>query len=68
MNEVTVSVDPTRFDNPVHLGLRTLRNLRDAGVPVIGVLWPVGVESGLLTIGEPDLVTGVIEYRWTEGK
>lgn len=62
------TLDPTAFDNPVHLGQYLLRNLRELGVPVVGVLWPIGVESGSLVIGEVDLTTGCIEYRWEQGK
>ncbi len=65
MTPVTVTVDPSRFDgNPVHLGLHLLNNLRDSGVPVVGVLWPVGVESGTLTVGEVDMCDGTIEWTW----
>jgi hypothetical protein len=60
--------DPSRFDNPVRLGLYLLSNLRELGVPVVGVLWPIGVESGELTIGSVDLVDGTVEYRWSEGR
>lgn len=61
---ITVVIDPTKFDNPVLRGLDTLARLRDRGVPVIGVLWPEAVESGKLTVSEPDLADGTVRYSW----
>ncbi len=62
---ITVVVDTSRQPNPVHLGLAVLGELRRRGVPVVGVLWPVGVEWGVLTVVGPDLLSGEVEYTWT---
>lgn len=59
----TVLVD-LKHENPIHQGMHVLMRLRDAGVPVIGVLWPMGVESGVLSVGVPDLADGIVEYVW----
>lgn len=63
---ITLTVDPARFENPVHRGLRTLEELRARGVPAIGVLFVEGVESGTLSISAPDLGSGEITYSWTD--
>lgn len=63
----TVLVDP-KHENPIHQGMFVLQRLRDAGVPVIGVLWPMGVESGVLSVGVPDLADGIVEYVWRSGE
>lgn len=47
---------------PVHLGMAALQQLRDAGVPVVGVLWPVRAEHGRLTSYG---VGGDLVYEWT---
>lgn len=60
-----VLIDP-KNDNPIHQGMYVLQRLRDAGVPVIGVLWPMGVESGVLSIEPPDLAEGITIYSWKE--
>jgi hypothetical protein len=58
-----ILIEP-KHDNPIHQGMHVLARLRAAGVPVIGHLWPMGVESGSLTVGVPDLADGVVEYVW----
>lgn len=63
---ISVTIDTQRFDNPIHLGLYVLRELRQAGVPVAGVLSPMWVEQGRLTVGEPDLCTGEVVWTWAE--
>lgn len=37
-----------RMNNDVHVGIHVLTKLREAGVPVIGVLWPHAVQHGRL--------------------
>lgn len=61
-----VTIDPDRFDNPIHQGMYVLGELRSAGVPVVGVLGVTGVEVGSLTISEPDIVDGCVLYLWSE--
>lgn len=62
---IIVVIDPSRFDNPIHRGIDTLRRLQQAGVPVIGVTYPEAVEDGVLMINAPDLGTGEVTYSWT---
>lgn len=62
---ITTTIDTSRQTNPVHLGLQVLGELRRRGVPVVGVLWPVGVEYGVLTVEGPDLLSGEVIYTWT---
>lgn len=65
MKTITVITHPERFENVVHRGLHTLEALREAGVPVLGTLWPEAVESGNLTVGEPDMTDGSVTWEWT---
>jgi hypothetical protein len=58
-----ILIDP-KYENPIHQGMFVLQRLRDAGVPVLGHLWPMGVESGVLSVGAPDLADGVVTYTW----
>lgn len=58
-----VLIEPKR-ENPIHQGMHVLARLRDAGVPVVGALWPMGVESGVLVIEPADLVDGITVWRW----
>lgn len=51
-------------DSHVHLGLHILNKLREKGVPVEGVLFPVGVTSGRLEIETDDLASDDWIYRW----
>jgi len=55
-----------RMPNQVNLGMATLDRLRSAKIPVIGTLWPTGVEHGSLSIREAD-EDGDIVYEWTPG-
>lgn len=55
-----------RFGNEVHAGMHVLKTLREAGVPVVGVLYPQGVESGVLEIERDDLALDEWVYRWRE--
>lgn len=61
---ITVSIDPAKFDNPVHQGQHELQVLRDAKVPATGVLHVSGVESGALTIAAADIVDGMVSWTW----
>lgn len=48
---ITKTVTVKRLsDQDILHGQRVLNELRSAGVPVLGVLWPTGVEGGKLTI------------------
>lgn len=67
MIRASISIDPNRFDNPVHQGMYVLQALQQAGVPATGVLYVAGVESGVLTISAPDLTDGLVAYEWSEG-
>jgi hypothetical protein len=37
-------------DQPILLGVFVVRQLRAAGIPVLGSLWPAGVENGVLSM------------------
>lgn len=68
MVEVRIDRDlfRTRFqENDVLLGIYTLEQLRDAGIPAEGVLFVRGVSSGRLEIeAEDELVGDQWIYRW----
>jgi len=55
-----------KFDNPVTRGMHILNALRGAGVPVVGTLWPEGVESGSLSVDLDDLAFDGRVYKWTK--
>jgi hypothetical protein len=60
-------VDPaTLHPNPVHRALVLIKRLRNEGIPAYGAIALENVEYGALTIKAPDLVTGEVEYRWTD--
>lgn len=61
---ISVTQDPTRFENPIHRGMDALARLKSAGVPVIGVIYPEAVESGTLSVSAPDLVDGNVTWVW----
>jgi len=61
---ITVTIDSTKHENPVHQGMHVLAQSRQRGVPAVGVLWPVGVEHGELRMIGPDILTGEVEYVW----
>ena len=65
--EITIprNAVPARFeDNDVQFGQILMGRLRDAGVPVIGTLFPRGVESGRLEMETDDLASDDLVYRW----
>lgn len=53
-------------DNQVAAGLWVLARLRGAGIPVTGVLFPLGVERGILSVEIDDLATGDTVWTWKE--
>jgi hypothetical protein len=55
-----------RFECHTHRGIHTVERLREAGVPVVGVLAPLGVERGVLSVETDDLATGDTVWRWSE--
>lgn len=68
MIEVRIDRDlyRTRFnENDVLLGIHTLEQLREAGIPVEGILFVRGVSSGRLEIEpEDELIGNDWVYRW----
>jgi hypothetical protein len=70
------SVDLASFDKHVSLdvfqwsrndfrkGLYVLQELREAGVPVFGQIWPWSVESGVLVSHGFDVVFGNLNLSW----
>ena len=62
---INLTIDTARLsDNPVHRGMNMLDQMRRAGIPATGVLFPEGVESGVLTLGSSDLCTGEVLVTW----
>lgn len=43
-----------KFDNEVLKGDHVIKQLRKAGIPVIGALWPRGAQRGNLTMASND--------------
>ena len=67
MIEVRISASKlAKFDNEVHRGMLVLRELREAGVPVVGTLFPLGAERGRLEIEYDELVSDEWVFRWVE--
>ena len=62
--KLTIRLDLSRLENPIHRGMNLVAEMRKAGIPAIGELWPEGVESGTLEIDAVDLDTGETEIRW----
>lgn len=58
--------DLARYECHTHRGIHTVERLREAGVPVVGVLAPLGVERGILSVEIDDLATGDTVWRWSE--
>lgn len=63
---ITTTLDPHRFDNPIHSSMHVLAGLIHAGIPATGVLGVTGVERGSLTISAPDLADGSVAYTWAD--
>lgn len=55
-----------KFDSEVHRGMLVLRELRDFGVPVVGTLFPLGVERGVLSVEYDELVSDEWVWRWSD--
>lgn len=55
-----------KFDSEVHRGILIVRELRDAGVPIVGSLAPLGVERGVLSVEYDELVSDEWVWRWVE--
>lgn len=48
---ITMTADEIkRFDQPVHYGMKLLEKLRKRGVPAIGSIALIGVETGAITM------------------
>lgn len=65
---IEVRIEKRRLDafgNEVHAGMHILDRLREAGVPIRGVLGPVVPESGVLSCEIDDLGLEEYVYRWT---
>jgi len=55
-----------KFDSEVHRGMLVLRELREAGVPVVGSLFPLGAERGVLSVEYDELVSDEWVWRWSD--
>jgi hypothetical protein len=61
----TVTLDPQALHaNPVHRFLALKKVLRDEGIPAFGAIALEGVESGVISITAPDILTGEVTYSW----
>lgn len=62
---ITFTADPDLYNRqPILVGAHLIRRMRELGVPVVGDLWPICVESGVLSVTAPDLSTGEVTWRW----
>lgn len=52
----------TDLGHDVHRGIYLLAQLREAGIPVLGSIWPTAVIVGSLT---HRLVDGALSWEWT---
>jgi hypothetical protein len=65
--EVRVSENKvTQLAHAVHVGNYILRQLKDAGIPMRGTLYPLAPEYGVLEIEADQLTGDEIIYRWHE--
>jgi hypothetical protein len=55
-----------KFDSEVHRGILVLRELRERGIPVVGSLFPLGVERGKLEVEYDELVSDEWVWRWVD--
>jgi hypothetical protein len=63
---IEVRIEPKTWvwlDHDVHRGTYLLNKLREAGVPVLGAVWPTGVERGRLT-SSTDETFGDLVWEW----
>ena len=51
---------------PIRLLSGVLRELREAGMPVVGSLFPLGVERGKLEVEYDELVSDEWVWRWVD--
>lgn len=66
MVEVRIPVEKIEeFENSVLKGQLIMNKLRAAGIPVIGILFPIGVSRGSL-LSFCDDMFGDMVYRWSE--
>ena len=65
---IEVRIEKRRLDafgNEVHASMHVLNQLRQAGVPIRGVLGPVVPDRGVLSCEIDDLGLEEYVYRWT---
>lgn len=60
--KITKTILPSPSSNPIHAGTNALNQLRAAGMPIVGVLWPVRAENGTLTVSTD--AGGGLVYEW----
>lgn len=67
MIEVRIPVSRlVAFGSEVHASIYILKRLRGEGIPMVGVLGPVGPERGVLTVEFDDLAMDEWVYTWRE--
>lgn len=52
-----------QLEHEIHIANYTMQRLREAGVPVVGALFPVAT-NGKLTLEVDDLATGDMTWTW----
>ena len=55
-----------QLDHAVHIGNYLLQQLRAVGIPVTGVLYPLSVERGSLSVRTGDLASDDLIYNWVD--
>lgn len=61
MTSINLVVGVAHLAQEVHIGIHCLQALRDDGIPVVGSLWPMGVERGSLVI---ERLPGELKFTW----
>lgn len=57
MSVVTIRLSAAlvvQLQHEAHIGMEAVRRLRSAGVPVLGAIWPRGVDHGRLVFRRDD--------------
>lgn len=63
-----VRIDPAvwaALGHDIHRGIYLVKQLREAGVPVVGSIWPIGVEHGSLHMAT-DPVFDELVWTWSD--
>lgn len=67
---ITVRIDKStlrNFGSDIHGGMHTLKTLQKAGIPVVGVLLPMGAANGVLTMTDDEFADEIV-WTWDGGE